>query len=197
MQTKAPIPEGLLDKVTTTPLVRAWFEIVHLKQLYRQGWLRRGVAPVDCETVAEHSFGNAFLCLLLLEQHPELDAQRVLRLALVHDLGEVYVGDLTPHDNVDKAEKTRLESSAVDRILAKLPGGEKLIRDWHEYEAQQTPEARFVKEIDRLELALQASVYGMQGKVDPDEFLQAAEAGVTSPHLKDVILTLRGLAAGR
>lgn len=196
MQTKAPIPEGLLDKVTTTPLVQAWFEIVHLKQLYRQGWLRRGVAPIDCETVAEHSFGNAFLCLLLLEQHPELDAERVLRLALVHDLGEVYVGDLTPHDNVDKAEKARLESSAVDRILAKLPAGEKLIHDWHEYEAQQTPEARFVKEIDRLELALQASVYGLQGKVDPDEFLLAAEVGVTSPHLRDVILTLRGLAAG-
>lgn len=196
MLEKAGIPIDLLDKAKSTPLIEAWFEVVHLKQHYRQGWLKRGVDPTLCESVAEHSFGNAILCLMLLSRYPDLDALRVLKLALVHDLGEAYVGDITPHDNVDKAEKTRLETDAVEKIFRKLPGGDALIEDWHEYEAQQTAEARFVKQIDRLELAMQATVYAHQGKVDANEFLAAAEKHVSDETLGTELAALRNLVTG-
>ncbi|MCB1692884.1 MAG: HD domain-containing protein, partial [Pseudomonadales bacterium] len=186
MQTKADIPVTLLDD-DAPAFIRAWFEIVQLKQLYRQGWLKRGISTADCETVAEHTFGNAMLCLLLARDYPALQLEKVLRLALVHDIGEAYVGDITPHDRVEKSEKTRLETEAVERILGKLPNGASLIADWHEYEAGETAEARFVKQVDRLELALQASVYGRQGKVDSSEFLDAAEAFVQADGLKEII----------
>ena len=193
MQTKADIPVTLLDD-DAPAFIRAWFEIVQLKQLYRQGWLKRGISTADCETVAEHTFGNAMLCLLLARDYPALQLEKVLRLALVHDIGEAYVGDITPHDRVEKSEKTRLETEAVERILGKLPNGASLIADWHEYEAGETAEARFVKQVDRLELALQASVYGRQGKVDSSEFLDAAEAFVQADRLKEIIAQLRLLA---
>lgn len=183
MREKAEIPINLLEGGDVTPLIEAWYEIVHLKQLYRQGWILRGIAPELCESVAEHSFGNAMLCLLLLPRHPELDQLKVLKLALVHDLGEAYVGDITPQDDIPKAEKNRRESEAVHKILSKIPGGDALIDDWLEYEDQETPEARFVKQIDRLELAMQASVYHSQGKVNPDEFHQAAKKHMVSPEL--------------
>ncbi|MEX0943199.1 MAG: HD domain-containing protein [Pseudomonadales bacterium] len=193
MSEKAEIPVSLLDLSRSTPLIEAWFEIVHLKQLYRKGWLVRGVAAADCETVAEHTFGNALLCLLLLKQHPNLDPLRVLKLALIHDIGEAYVGDITPHDNIEPDEKVRLESEAVTKIFGKLPGGEALIADWHEYEAQETPEARFVKQIDRLELAMQASVYEHQGKVEASEFRASAARHVTSDILKAELAALNRL----
>lgn len=170
---KAPMPLSLLDGSVTDPLVRTWFEVVHLKQLYRKGWRDRGIDPLRCETVAEHTFGNAVLCLLLLEGHPELNAEKVLRMALLHDLGEAYVGDITPLDNVPKDVKTAREEDALHRILGKLPGGQNLIDSWHEYEQQSSDEARFVKQIDRLELALQAAVYEHQGLIDGREFYQA------------------------
>ncbi|MDZ7686271.1 MAG: HD domain-containing protein [Gammaproteobacteria bacterium] len=193
MREKAEIPVNLLSDGDATPLIEAWYEIVHLKQLYRQGWILRGMAPSECETVAEHSFGNAMLCLLLLARHPELDALKVLKLALLHDLGEAYVGDITPQDRIEKADKNRLESDAVHKILAKIPGGETLIEDWLEYEHQQTEEARFVKQIDRLELAMQASVYHSQGKVDPAEFHEAARKHLTSGELISELEALMSL----
>ena len=193
MQQKADIPLALLDRSKSTPLIDTYFEVVHLKQLFRAGWLQRGMKPSDCETVAEHSFGNALLCLLLLDEHPTLDAARVLRLALIHDIGEVYVGDITPQDNVERSDKVRQETDAVTQIFGKLPNGKCLIADWLEYEAQQTPESQFVKQIDRLELALQASVYEHQGNVDATEFHRAAEANMTSAILIREMAALRQL----
>ncbi len=193
MKEKAAIPASLLDRSKTTALIETWFEIVHLKQLFRQGWIKRGMAPEDCETVAEHTFGNAMLCLMLLPDHPDLDGHKVLRLALVHDIGEVYVGDITPQDNITRHEKIRLETAAIHQIFDKLPGGQALIEDWLEYESQKTAEARFVKEIDRLELAMQATVYQHQGKVDAEEFLLAAEKNVTSTDLLAQLAALRSL----
>ncbi len=194
MNEKAPLPLNLLDVNNATPLIEAWYEIVHLKQLYRKGWLLRGVEPEHCETVAEHSFGNALLCLLLAPRQPGLDLVKVLRLALIHDLGEVYVGDLTPLDGVTSEEKHRLEAVAVEKILGKLPGGDALIADWKEYESQVTPEAKFVKQIDRLELAMQASVYHSQGKIDADEFHQAAARHVSGDMLAAELRALMTLA---
>ena len=193
MEQKAHMPLALLDRSKSTALIEAWFEIVHLKQLFRQGWLKRDMSTDLCETVAEHSFGNAMLCLLLLNDHPELDGYQVLKLALIHDLGEAYVGDITPHDNVDRDDKIRMETEAVQLILGKLPGGQKLINDWLEYEQQSSPEARFVKQVDRLELAMQASVYQHQGQVDAEEFYVAADKHLDSSVMREQLRVLRTL----
>lgn len=169
---KAPLSEANLPDHTTQPLIRAWFEILHLKQLFRKGWLQRGIPETRCESVAEHCFGNAFLCLLLLDTHPELDREKVLRLALVHDLGEVYAGDLTPRDKVTKADKFKREKAAIDKIIGAIPACQSLLNDWHEYEEQNSPEAQFVKKIDRLEFALQASHYQHQGLLDAEDLME-------------------------
>jgi len=149
----------------------AWFEILHLKQVFRKGWLERGIAPARCETVAEHTFGNAMLCLLLAQSRSDLNLEQVLRLALIHDLGEVYVGDITPNDGVDRQQKISMERAAVVKILEPLANGAALISAWDEYESQTTPEARFVKEIDRLEFALQAAQYQAAELIDGEDLI--------------------------
>ncbi len=109
-------------------LLQAYFELSHLKQLYRQGWLRRGIPKDRCESVAEHSFGVALLALWLVEtQYPLLDAQKVLRMALIHDFGEVYAGDLIPGDPVTAEQKHGQEEASMAQVFEKIPGGEAYI----------------------------------------------------------------------
>jgi putative hydrolase of HD superfamily len=176
------------------PLIEAYFEFNHLKQLYRQGWLLRGVPPERCESVAEHTFGVALLAMLLAETHfPELDAGKVLRLALLHDFGEIYAGDITPFDGIDRVEKVRREQAGVTQVLAKLPQGERYLALWEEYEGQNSPEARFVRQIDRLEMALQASVYERQGLGDLSEFFDYVRSFLSEPELQAILRELEGL----
>ncbi|MBF5044780.1 HD domain-containing protein [Aggregicoccus sp. 17bor-14] len=198
MKTKAPAPISLLQGRRPLPLLEAYFEANQLKQLYRQGWLRTGLPPERCESVAEHSFGVALLCLLVIEAHfPEADASRAVRIALLHDLGEAYVGDLTPASGVDKAEKHRLEREAVHRILGKLPRGEVHLALWEEYEAGSSFEARLVRQLDRLEMGLQACIYEGQGVGDLSEFFASVHRALETPALQALLAELETLRPGK
>jgi putative hydrolase of HD superfamily len=187
MQAKGTPSVGLLLGRHPAPLVEAYYEFNQLKQLYRQGWLARGVPPERAESVAEHSFGVAVLALFLADAYfPSLDAPRVLRMALLHDFGEIYAGDFTPADAVDAVEKHRLEAMAVERVLGKLPNGAAYIELWEAYEDNLTPEARFVHQIDRLEMGLQAAVYRDSDLLDPAEFFASVDEALSAPELRRV-----------
>ena len=193
MDTKAENPAELFTDREYTPLVTAFSELCQLKQLYRQGWLRRGVPRERCESIAEHSFGVAMLAVWLAQSHPELDAHKLVRMALLHDLGEAYAGDIIPSDGVSDGEKHRLEAAAVRKILSRLPDGQVFIRLWDEFEAGVSPEARFLRQLDRLEMGLQAAVYQRQGLIAGDEFFASARQALVEP---DLIALLDEIQAG-
>lgn len=184
MEVKAENPLPLLAGEDVSPVIQAYFELSHLKQLYRQGWLRRGVPKERCESIAEHSFGAALLAMWLAQAHfPELDLQKVLFMALLHDFGEVYAGDIIPGDPLSSEAKHDLETRSVQQVFGKLPGGGAYLRLWEEFEEGKSPEARFVRQIDRLEMGLQAAVYGRQGLLRPEEFYCSASEALTEPQL--------------
>jgi putative hydrolase of HD superfamily len=158
-------------------LLAALLESLALKDLPRAGWVRRGVAAP--EDVAAHSWGVAWLTLVLLP--PELDRARALAYAVLHDLPEVRVGDLTPADGVAHAEKAAREARAMTGLTNSLPAH--VLELWQAYEAQQDPEARFVRQIDRLDMALQAAVYRDRTGLDLDEFFASARGQITEPRL--------------
>lgn len=145
-------------------------EAMGLKEVARAGWLRVGVtAP---ESVAAHSWGVSFLAVLLCP--PGLDREKLLVMAVLHDLAEVRVGDLTPADGVDQAEKHRREAEAMRELLEGRP---ELLALWEEAEAQRSPEAKFLKHLDRLDMGVQARRYMSQG-VDVSEFLKSAKVEI-------------------
>ena len=194
MRVKAAFPLQEYQGRALSPLVEACLEVNQLKHLYRQGWLRRGVAPEQCESVAEHVLGVVMLAWWVTDQYfPTLDRDQVIRLALVHDLGEIYTGDLTPADGVSAEDKRRLEREAVQRVVHKLARGAEYLALWEEYEAMQTAEARLVKQIDRLEMALQAGVYERQGWGSMQEFFQSAAGALLDPELRDIFQELQDL----
>lgn len=153
-----------------SPPPRGLREALGLKAVDRAGWLRVGVERP--ESVAAHSWGIAWLALALCPAH--LDLRRVLALAVLHDLPEVRVGDLTPHDGVDKTEKRRREREAAEALFA---GRADLLELWLEYEDNTSPEARFVHALDKLDMGLQAEIYGQAGR-DTREFTLSALQGL-------------------
>lgn len=104
-----------------------------------------------------------------------LDMNKCIRMCLVHDMAESLVGDITPRDKVDKPEKSRRESLTAEymgkALLGKFEGGtvgQEIIDVWREYEDGQTDESKFVHDVDKVELLLQALEYEERGKGDID-----------------------------
>ncbi len=150
-----------------------------LKAVSRAGWLRVGiVAP---ESVAAHSWGIAWLVLQLCP--PDLDLGRALSLAVLHDLPEVRVGDITPHDGVSKAHKHALEAEAAQELFRDRPDLRAL---WLDYAESHSPEARFVRDLDKLDMALQALLYGHTG-ADTSEFVASAARAAKAPRVRALI----------
>jgi putative hydrolase of HD superfamily len=124
---------------------------------------------------------------------PGVDRDKALRMVLAHELGEIYTGDIIPGDHVPLAEKQRLERDALLRVAGKLPNGQDFVELWEEFEAGDSPEARLVRQLDRLEMALQALVYEKQGYQNMDSFYHSAEAAVRSPELTKLLETVQSL----
>ena len=142
----------------------ALIEALGLKHVVRAGWVRAGVE--NPESVAAHSWGMAMLATQICPE--ELNLQRVLELCILHDIAEVHVGDITPHDNVSSEEKHHLESEAIQRMGIEAESA------FSEYEEQVTPEAKFVRYLDKLDMALQAEIYESKN-MDLSEFKKALE----------------------
>jgi putative hydrolase of HD superfamily len=180
-------------------LLRFFHLAGRLKDTPRAGWALRGISAP--ESVAEHSHRAALLALVLAPRaHPPLDVARCVAMALVHDLAEALVGDITPYDGISADDKRAREEAAM-RELAALADDTSLLALWREYDAAASPEARFVKELDKLETVLQASEYAATGDAATgalDEFWANAEARLSSPATRGVLDALvREREAGR
>ncbi|MBW0556728.1 hypothetical protein O181_096443 [Austropuccinia psidii MF-1] len=133
----------------------------------RAGWIREGSR--NPESIADHMYRMAMLAMLC-EKDSQLDLSKCVMLALVHDLAESVVGDITPLDGISREEKHRREAAAIEHFTTQLLPAEsaaasRLKNLWHEYEAGQSREAKFVKDLDRFELCLQAVEYEKREKI--------------------------------
>ena len=140
-------------------------KLLALKDIPRAGWLRVGIEHP--ESVAAHSWGMA--CLAAILAPDELDLKKVLLLCIAHDLPEIIVGDITPHDGINPTEKKKRESRAAQEILSDFPV---LMSAWKEYDENKTAEAHFVHQIDKLDMGLQAKRYLIE--TDTSEFKDSA-----------------------
>ncbi len=142
-----------------------------LKDERRTGWQLREVR--DPESVAAHSWGVALLCFAFADR-AGVDPDRAARLAVVHDVAEARTGDVPTRadpdaETPDPAEKARRERAALDALLAPLEAGDALREDWEAYEARDDDVARFVKDMDLLDMCLQALKYEREERYDLGE----------------------------
>ncbi|GAB4838167.1 hypothetical protein Ancab_027696 [Ancistrocladus abbreviatus] len=144
-----------------------------LKTTKRAGWVKREVQ--NPESIADHMYRMGLMALLAPEI-PGVDRDKCIKMSIIHDIAEAIVGDITPSDGVPRVEKSRREREAINYMCNLLGGGSRAneISDlWMEYEENSSPEAKVVKDFDKVEMILQALEYeNGQGK-DLDEFFQS------------------------
>ena len=154
-------------------------EALLLKELDRSGWKRVGIDRP--ESVAAHTWGMCWLILVLAPE--DIDHQKAFELAIIHDLAEARVGDITPYDGVSRSDKMRREANAIQDMLKGRPD---LLALWNEYTEGTSPEARFVHDVDKLDMALQAIRYGSINDTDTSEFLTSAKQGMHDKRLVEL-----------
>lgn len=116
------------------------------------------------ENDAEHAWHMAIMTLLLSEYANEkIDVLRTISMLLIHDLVEIDAGDTYAYDEEGKKTQAERERKAADRIYGLLPKeqGKKLYDLWLEFEARQTPEAKFAQVMDNIQpMMLNAATEG-------------------------------------
>jgi len=170
-----------------------------LKTTPRTGWVMQEAGP-RIESVADHSWRIGLMAMVASSASSssssspsKYDTNRCIKMALVHDLAEAKVGDITPHCGVSDDDKHARELKAITEMTQKLtnlpgmissseedekgdassssssstklsPVGQEILELWKEYEAGVTEEAKLVKDMDKLEMILQALEYETDGK---------------------------------
>ncbi|KAG1687652.1 hypothetical protein DVH05_004682 [Phytophthora capsici] len=153
-----------------------------LKTLKRTGWVNNNVALP--ESVADHMYRMGMCCMLLDDANDSVNRSKCIKMAIVHDLAESLVGDITPHDGVAEEDKHRMEKEALDEIcntLGDAPSAAEIRSLWSEYEAGATEEAKIVKDFDKFEMILQADDYERAQNIPLDDFFQSTKGKFRTP----------------
>lgn len=184
-------------------ILNFFIEIGKLKKMPRRGWVIRDIK--NPESIAEHTFRVAIMAWILGDRKKKnFNMEKLIKMALIHDLCEVYAGDTTPYDSIlpkSKKERQKLmktwprfsaqerEHLAAEKYKREKAGLEGLIKDlplhikheiktlWLDYEKGMSAEGRFFKQTDRMESFLQAVEYWKAYKKPPQKpyWIQAKE----------------------
>ncbi|KAJ5972957.1 uncharacterized protein N7479_002875 [Penicillium vulpinum] len=168
------------EENSTSPV--PFFHLIErLKTTKREGWRRFGI---NGESIADHMYRMSIMTMMAPPSlATKINIPHCTKMALIHDMAEALVGDITPVDyHITKSEKARREASVMDYItttlLGKVPGGilsgEEIKKVFEEYEKDETLEAHFVHDIDKMELLLQMVEYERSNEVDLTEFTHVA-----------------------
>ena len=135
--------------------VRALLDILHVAERLKDATRHCYTSAGRHESVAEHSWRAALMAFLLKDEFPEADMDKVVRMCLIHDLGEAFTGDIPTFDKTQADEITEdaLLSAWVDSLPQPLSGEMREL--YAEMNARQTLEARIYKAIDGLEAVIQ------------------------------------------
>jgi putative hydrolase of HD superfamily len=128
-------------------------EAEKLKSVVRTAWTGSGRR----ESTAEHSWRLALLAGIMSGEYPGLDVAKVLMMSLIHDIGEIYEGDISAALNPDKESKYDMEYRAAKAVFSILPEpqSKRMMDIWLEYNDNITPEAKLVKALDKAETIIQ------------------------------------------
>ena len=193
-------------------LVHFFYETGKLKDIPRRGWVLIGMKKPA--SIMDHSYRMA-LMTWILGRRKRLNMERAIKMALVHDLCELYAGDITPYDHgsalpKDKKKwpklfdtwprfskyekmqnflkKHKKEQDALKKLTKDIPSeiGEEIISLWRDYEKGTSKEARFVRQINRMETLLQACEYSKETNKRPyNSWWIGSEEHIDDPLLKE------------
>lgn len=156
------LPEDVKQSMVNVHDPLAFYQVIsQLKIQKRTGWLDHGIN--QCESIADHMYRMSVMSMLIRD--PQVNKDKCVRIALVHDMAESLVGDITPFDPVNKEEKHRREWDTIQFLCNEFvknyneDAAKEIMDDWLAYENVSSLEARYVKDIDKYEMLVQCFEY--------------------------------------
>ena len=173
-------------------MLESFFQkVLELKNIPRQGW--KDKLDMDyVESVADHSYSTAMMSMVLSDLE-DLDTEKIIKMALLHDLAESVIGDITP-DKIKAERKINMENKAMIQILENLPSNisQQYIVLWDDFQKNSSKEANLLHEIDKLEMAFQAKFYLDEGisKEKLRSFFKTANNEIRNKQLRDILSSI-------
>ncbi len=162
LATEVEIGQTAMDMNEALGVLRFLYDAERLKNVYRTSWTSGG----QPESVASHTWRLSLMALIFERSFPDVDIGRLLKMCIVHDLGEAIGGDIPAIYQQSNAPKADQERKDLLVLLEPLPDiiKHEILALWDDYEAAASPEARIAKALDKLETLLQHN----QGANPPD-----------------------------
>ena len=164
-----------------------FFQIANLKNTPRTGWKAK-LKISNSESVADHTYMMSVMAMVLSDMK-KMDTEKIIKMTVLHDWAESKIGDFTP-DEITIEEKHELEEKAMSEILSELPDSlsQNYNTVWNDYITISSIESRFVHELDKLEMALQAKIYEKSVESENiNSFITSAIDGIADPDLKNIL----------
>jgi len=169
-------------------------ELGKLKTTKRAGWVKHGIK--NPESVADHDYRLSALAMVFAKDF-NLDIEKVMKMAILDDMAEGRVGDLIVEvGSLEKGNKDlqySLEKAALNKLFSFINGGKEYVRLWEEFQQGQTKEARLVKQLDKLEMAIQALEYETDGYSAElfNEFWENVDKYLSGAELEEFFVELK------
>ena len=130
-------------------------QVLHLAERLKNNTRHSDTSTGRRESVAEHSWRLCLMAMLVRDEFPQADMDKVLRMCVIHDMGEAFTGDVPAFEKT--ADHRRVEAEALRRWTEQLPApyAAEFAALYAEMTAQQTVEARLYKALDNLEAVIQ------------------------------------------
>lgn len=141
------------------------FEVRILKDIVRSGYAFLGSGK---ESIAEHSFMTAFICFAMAKMDRDIDGEKLVTMALVHDLAETRTGDL---NYVEKKYCKVDEAKAISHLIKHIPFGNDIKRLVDEFNSGETKEAKLANDADQISFILELKKLDDLGSKGPEKWL--------------------------
>ncbi|MBQ3474829.1 MAG: HD domain-containing protein [Bacilli bacterium] len=133
----------------------------NLKKVVRTGWVEVGIPNEKVESVADHIYGTLILSLAIIsEKKLDVDVEKIFKMILIKEL---YKGVSNKEESIISSNKADNKKELVERVLSKLATSGELLSIYDEYDSQKTKEAKFAKQVCKLESDIQAKIYEKNG----------------------------------
>lgn len=159
------------------------------KKILRTGWVREKIK--NPESIAAHSFRLSVIAMILADELG-LDKEKLIKMALLHDLGEVITGDIvwsrgSIMDIKKRLEKEDQERKGIKKIFKIMGNSEEYVEIFEEMIGRTSQEAKIFWQLDKLEMAIQALEYEKDQNKRLDEFFINANLEIRFPYLKKIM----------
>jgi len=170
-------------------------EIGKIKRVKRSGWVREGIN--NPESVADHSYRVSVMAMIFGKKL-DVNTDKLIKMALAHDLGEGLTGDVVDQrglktDTKFKEEKDKEKIEKIKKIFVTTNEGSELSSLQEESLKMESEEAKILKQLDGLEMAIQALEYEEETNKDLSEFFENATMRIENEYLKNLLEAVKSL----